>query len=48
MGIRRRKTDEWGQEGQTELGGTTATNGEEAEMEIGSMAGEARNTKHAL
>ena len=40
--------DEQGQEGQTELGGITATKGEEANTEVGSTEGESHNTKHAL
>ena len=47
-GIRHGKTDERGEEGQSELEGTTTMKREEADMEIGSTAGEARNTKNAL
>ena len=42
------QTNERGQEGQAELGGTTTTKGEEGDVEVGSTLGEACNTKHEV
>ena len=48
MGIRCGKTNERGQEGQTDLGGTTTTKGEETDTEVGTTTSEGRETEHAL